>query len=75
MVECLDFLTALHSVKGSGRWDTSLVAAAEVVARVCGPAEAAMVHATGRVLDDALADVPRGFGHGDFFDGQPPRGG
>ncbi len=26
MVECLDFLTALHSVKGSGRWDTSLAA-------------------------------------------------
>ena len=69
MVECLEFLTALHSVKGPGRWDTSLVAAAEVVARVCGPAEAAMVHATGRVLDDALADVPRGFGHGDFFMG------
>ena len=66
MMECLDFLTALHSVKGSGRWDTSLTAAAAVVARVCGPAEAAIVHATGRALDDALSDVPRGFGHGDY---------
>jgi aminoglycoside phosphotransferase (APT) family kinase protein len=65
--DCLDFLVALHAVKvPSGRWDNSLASAAEVVARVCGPAEAAVVLDTGRALDEALADVPRGFGHGDF---------
>ena len=41
--------------------------AAAVVARVCGEAEATIVHETGRRLDAALEGVPRGFGHGDFF--------
>lgn len=65
--DCLEFLTALHKVgngdKGTAR---ALVQCAEIVARVCTPERAQAVLRLGRRLDDELADVPRGFAHGDF---------
>jgi hypothetical protein len=67
LAECLDFLVGLHSVKDPA--SASLDGAAALVARVCGEAAAALVLETGRRLDAALAEVPRGFGHGDFFGG------
>ncbi len=64
MAECSDFLVGLHS---PGPSVSSLAGAAEVVAEAAGPAVARFVRATGARLDDELAGVPRGFGHGDFF--------
>ena len=64
MEECLDFLAGLHSLGGA---PSSLAGAAEVVAQVCGPAEASAVRAAAARLDTELAGVPRSFGHGDFF--------
>jgi hypothetical protein len=64
--DCLDFLVALQSFDGHRAADATLAAAADVVAHVCEPAQASVVRDTGRMLDGALADLPRGFRHGDF---------
>jgi aminoglycoside phosphotransferase (APT) family kinase protein len=63
--QCLDFLVALHAADGS---DTTLLPSkdAESIA-VFRPERRAALTAVGSRLDAALADVPRGFGHGDFF--------
>ena len=56
----------MHSLGGTA---SSLAGAGEVVARVCGAADAAAVRETAARLDAELAGLPRGFGHGDFFAG------
>ena len=63
--QCLDFLVALHAAGGS---DTALLPSkdAESIAAF-RPERGAALAAVGSRLDSALADVPRGFGHGDFF--------
>lgn len=63
--QCLDFLVALHAAGGS---DTALLPSkdAENIA-VFRPERRAALTAVGSRLDAALAGVPRGFGHGDFF--------
>jgi hypothetical protein len=67
--DCLDFLVTLQALDGHRPSVATLAAAADVVARVCEPARAATVRDTGRMLDAALAEVPRGFCHGDFSSG------
>jgi aminoglycoside phosphotransferase (APT) family kinase protein len=66
LAECIDFLVALHKAGGSqaGR---SLSEDAESIAAVRPPEQGAALAALGSRLDSALADVTRGFGHGDFF--------
>jgi hypothetical protein len=64
LAACVDFLVALHGTSGTGR-PQSLVAGAELVVRV-RPASTRLRAVAAR-LDETLADVPRGFGHGDFF--------
>jgi hypothetical protein len=63
--QCLDFLVALHTAGGS---DTALLPSkdAESVAAF-RPERRAALAAVGSRLDSQLAEVPRGFGHGDFF--------
>ncbi len=65
--ECVEFLAALHAhpVDGPQR---SLVADAERCASVC-PTERQRsdLMALGEELERTLADIPRGFGHGDFW--------
>ena len=52
MMECLDLLAALHALGGTA---SSLAGAGEVVARVCGAADAAAVRDTAARLDAELA--------------------
>jgi hypothetical protein len=64
--ESVDFLVALHR---SGRSDepVSLAAAAAVISSAAAEPEAVRMLAAR--ADEALAAVPRGFAHGDFFRG------
>jgi aminoglycoside phosphotransferase (APT) family kinase protein len=65
--DCLDFLVALHEMGRNG--DTSIAADADIVASLCDVQRAQAVRALGRELDKSLADLPRGFNHGDFWHG------
>jgi Phosphotransferase enzyme family len=62
---CVEFLVALHSVDGVG--DT--ISTAETAAAFCPPPEAGAIVSLGKRLEARLADLPRGFAHGDFFHG------
>ncbi len=65
LAECVDFLVALHGERSApGR---SLSEDAESIAAFRPPEQGAKLMALGSRLGSALADVPRGFGHGDFF--------
>jgi hypothetical protein len=66
LAECVDFLVALHGADGASA-GRSLSEDAESIAAVRPPERRAALAAVGSRLDSALADVPRGFGHGDFF--------
>ena len=68
--ESVDFLVDLHSVRGSGsgRTGESCASLAEAVAGL-SPVHAGAIRELGHDLDAALADVPRGFAHADFFRG------
>jgi hypothetical protein len=63
--QCLDFLVALHTAGGSDTANLPSEDAKSIAA--FRPEQAAALAAVGSRLDSALADVPRGFGHGDFF--------
>lgn len=67
--DCLDFLAALHSACPSDADATMLLEQAEVIVDACAPSEARVVGALAERLGRELADLPRGFGHGDFFHG------
>jgi aminoglycoside phosphotransferase (APT) family kinase protein len=66
--ECLQYLVALHA-SGGGADARPLAEEAAIVAAVCRDEPAQRARALGERLDRELADVPRGFGHGDFFPG------
>lgn len=66
LAECVDFLVALHGV-GRSRAGWSFGEDAESIAAFRPPEQRAALAAVGSRLDSALADVPSGFGHGDFF--------
>jgi Phosphotransferase enzyme family len=67
--ECCDFLVALHKADDRGKPQGSLLKAAGVVASVCDPARGRELLAVAERLETGLADLPRGFGHGDFWSG------
>jgi hypothetical protein len=67
--DCLDFLAALHSACRSDADANMFLEQAEVVVDVCPPEQARVVRALAERLGKALADLPRGFAHGDFFHG------
>jgi aminoglycoside phosphotransferase (APT) family kinase protein len=69
LADCIDFLVALHGLDGAGTAEVFPSADAAAIAPFCGDAEAEAVRALGERLDSQLADVPRGFGHGDFWAG------
>lgn len=62
---CVEFLVALHGADGAA----DATSTAETAAAFCPPPEAAAIVSLGGRLDARLADVPRGFAHGDFFHG------
>ena len=66
--DCIDFLVVLHAAGRDEQARSSLAGAADVLAPVCATdADAAAVRELGQGLDETLADVPCGFGHGDFW--------
>jgi aminoglycoside phosphotransferase (APT) family kinase protein len=67
--DCVAFLVGLHRAPGGAEGGRSPADDAETVAAVCGPEEAAAVRALAARVESELADVPRGFAHGDFFAG------
>lgn len=67
--ECLDFLVALHASSVPGVPAKSPVADAEIVGDVCSTTGANRVRVLALSVADAVADLPRGFAHGDFFHG------
>jgi aminoglycoside phosphotransferase (APT) family kinase protein len=69
LADCLDLLVALHSAARSAPQQGRFVEQAEVMARACSREDARAVRALAEKLELALADVPRGFAHGDFFHG------
>jgi aminoglycoside phosphotransferase (APT) family kinase protein len=69
LIECLDFLVELHPAGRSAPQRGRFVEQEKIVARACSPEEARALRALAEKLETVLADVPRGFGHGDFFYG------
>ena len=66
--EAVDFLVALHGAGDHSAPPASIARDAEVLASVCVRHEnGERVRDLGAVLERDLADVPRGFGHGDFW--------
>jgi aminoglycoside phosphotransferase (APT) family kinase protein len=63
--QCVDFLVALHAADG-GAAPAAAQADAQTIAEVRPQHEEELV-ALGRRLEETLAGLPRGFGHGDFF--------
>jgi hypothetical protein len=69
LAECIDFLAELFLADRRGEPGDSLSANAGVIAARCTADSAEAVRLLGSRLDRELADVPRGFGHGDFWTG------
>jgi aminoglycoside phosphotransferase (APT) family kinase protein len=69
LADCVKFLVALHSATTDRDHQSMLLQQGEIVARVAPPDCAPTVHALAERLERELADVPRGFAHGDFFHG------
>jgi aminoglycoside phosphotransferase (APT) family kinase protein len=69
LVDCVDFLVALHSLPPANAQRSTLLEQVEAVVRAVPPTEAQKVRALAERLEANLADVPRGFAHGDFFHG------
>lgn len=67
--DCLEFLVALHRADGAPPASrVGIGDAAAVVAGACAAADdAERVRALGQALDARLEDLPRGFGHRDFW--------
>jgi Phosphotransferase enzyme family len=62
---CVEFLVALHGADGVAE----TISTAETAAAFCPPPEAGAIVSLGERLEARLADLPRGFAHGDFFPG------
>jgi aminoglycoside phosphotransferase (APT) family kinase protein len=69
LADCLDFLVALHHTAYGTSPSRSLVADAEVVADLTDSEAGKAIRSLGVRLEDELADVTRGFAHGDFWSG------
>jgi phosphotransferase family enzyme len=69
VAECSEFLVALHKAGDRGKSQGSLPEAAGVIASVCGPERGRELRAVAERLETGVADLPRGFGHGDFWSG------
>lgn len=67
--DCVEFLVALHGTVPNKSDERSVSANADVVARVCPNEQANELRTLAVRLERALADLPRGFAHGDFWGG------
>ena len=67
--DCLSFLIALHGAGRGMGTPVHLSSSAELAARVCRPEQASALMTAAHRLDQELADIPRGYAHGDFWAG------
>jgi CelD/BcsL family acetyltransferase involved in cellulose biosynthesis/aminoglycoside phosphotransferase (APT) family kinase protein len=67
--DALEFLQELHGLGGDGAASDKITQRAESIARLCDDGTASALRALSATLDRSLADVPRGFSHGDFWTG------
>jgi aminoglycoside phosphotransferase (APT) family kinase protein len=65
--DCIDFLIELHAAGGAGARAPSSKDAAIVAVACRRPDHREAVLELGQDLDSRLAQLPRGFGHGDFW--------
>jgi aminoglycoside phosphotransferase (APT) family kinase protein len=66
--DCLDFLCELHLCAAGRSPSSELADDAEIIAGLCATdRDRKTVRDVARSLDAVLVDVPRGFGHGDFW--------
>jgi len=66
LADSVDFLVALHATR-AGSTLVPLTREAKILATVCDDERAKVVTEVALRLDSRLADLPRGFGHGDFW--------
>lgn len=69
LADCVDFLVHLHSAGTTADPGRTVRETAETAAGFLPQAEARTIVSLGERLQAALADLPRGFAHGDFFRG------
>lgn len=69
LADCVDFLVALHSASSAHSPRSTPLEQAAVVVAGALPHWEQSIHALAGRLDAILADLPRGFAHGDFFHG------
>ncbi len=69
LVDCVDFLVALHSARSAETPRSTLLEQVEIIVPAARREEARVLQALAEQLEATLADVPRGFVHGDFFHG------
>jgi len=62
---CVEFLVALHGLGGDGEMQRGFEQA-QILRRVVPRDQGDRLSELGRRVDEALEDMPRGFGHGDF---------
>jgi aminoglycoside phosphotransferase (APT) family kinase protein len=67
LADCVEFLAALHAAGRGKDGAESFAHQAAVVSAVTDERGRRAVKALARRLDEALADLPRGLGHGDFW--------
>ncbi len=66
---CVEFLAELHPLARDGAGARPLSEDAEVIAVAAGRAGGAWLPAFAAAVEERLSDLPRGFGHGDFWSG------
>jgi aminoglycoside phosphotransferase (APT) family kinase protein len=70
LADCVEFLVTLHGAAAPARADAqSLVRDAEIIATACNSPRKQEVREVAKRLEHELTDLPRGFGHGDFWGG------
>jgi aminoglycoside phosphotransferase (APT) family kinase protein len=67
LAECVEFLAELYLAGTDSEPDVLLAEQADVIAQTCDSASALAVERLAARLDEELAGVRRGFGHGDFW--------
>jgi aminoglycoside phosphotransferase (APT) family kinase protein len=67
VADCIEFLVALHRLKGDDAAPVSLIERSEIIAQAANTNSRDAVRALGAQLEADLADVQRGFAHGDFW--------
>ena len=69
LADCLDFLAALHASGPRGSRSRTPIDDAKLIAAVCDEERSSAVMHVAEGLAAEVADLPRGFAHGDFFRG------